>query len=161
MERVGVLHQEFAGAHDAEARTDLVAKLGLNLIVVDRKLAVTLEVVARDVGDDFLVRGAQAEVPLVPVLELQQGLAVGIPASGFLPQLGRLHDRHADLERAGAVHLVADDAGYLVEDAHAERHPAVKTRGEPAQEAGAEHQLVADHLGIGRGLLERGERELA
>jgi hypothetical protein len=38
MEAVGVLHQELARAHDAEARPDLVAELGLDLVVVDRQL---------------------------------------------------------------------------------------------------------------------------
>ena len=60
MEAVGVLHDEFARAHDAEARADLVAELGLDLVEVDRQLAVALQLAARQVGDDFLVRRARA-----------------------------------------------------------------------------------------------------
>jgi hypothetical protein len=40
VERIGVLHQEFARAHHAEARADLVAELGLDLVEVDRQLLV-------------------------------------------------------------------------------------------------------------------------
>ena len=38
VERVGVLHQEFARAHHPEARADLVAELGVDLVEVDRQL---------------------------------------------------------------------------------------------------------------------------
>src|SRR5260370_40398441 len=38
---VRILHQELAGAHDAEARPDFIAELGLYLIEIDRQLLVT------------------------------------------------------------------------------------------------------------------------
>ena len=72
VEGVGVLHEEFARAHHAEARPALVAEFHLDLVEVHRQLAVALELVARDVGDDFLVRGPEAEVALVAILEAQQ-----------------------------------------------------------------------------------------
>jgi hypothetical protein len=37
VERIGVLHQEFAAAHHAEARTLLVAELPLDVIEVERQ----------------------------------------------------------------------------------------------------------------------------
>jgi hypothetical protein len=37
---IGVLHGELAPAHDAEARPDLVAELGLDLIEVPRQLPI-------------------------------------------------------------------------------------------------------------------------
>ena len=40
VEGVGVLHEELAAAHEAEARPDLVAELGLDLVEVERQLAV-------------------------------------------------------------------------------------------------------------------------
>jgi hypothetical protein len=46
-------------AHDAEARPHLVAELGLDLVEVDRQLAVALELAPRDVGDHFFMRRAE------------------------------------------------------------------------------------------------------
>ena len=77
-------------AHHAETRADLVAELGLDLVEVHRQLAVALQLAARDVGDDFLVRRPGDEIALVPVLDAQQLRAVLGPAAGFLPELGRL-----------------------------------------------------------------------
>ena len=67
VEGVGVLHQELARPHDPEARADLVAELGLDLVEVDRELLVAAQLVARQVGDDLLVGRAEAELPLVAV----------------------------------------------------------------------------------------------
>jgi hypothetical protein len=36
-----------------------------------------------------------------------------LEAPGFLPQLGRLHHRHQQLDGPGAVHLLADDGSTL------------------------------------------------
>jgi len=57
MERVAVLHQKLAAAHDAETRTDLVAEFGLDLVEMTRQLAIALDLAAHHVGDDFLVVG--------------------------------------------------------------------------------------------------------
>ena len=89
VERIRVLHEEFARPHHAEARAALVAEFHLDLVEVRRQLAVTLEIVARDVGDDFLVRRPQAEVALMAILEAQQFGAELAPSAGFHPQLGR------------------------------------------------------------------------
>ena len=94
VERVRVLHEELARAHHAEARPALVAEFHLDLVEVRRQLAVTLELVARDVGDDFLVRRPQAEVALVAILDAQQFGAELAPPAGFHPQLGGDDARH-------------------------------------------------------------------
>jgi len=91
MEGVGVLHDELPCAHDAEAGTDLVAKLGLDLVEVERQLLVALDLAAEQVGDDLLVGRADAELATVAVLQAQQLGAVLFPASRFLPQLGGLY----------------------------------------------------------------------
>ena len=87
VEGIGVLHQEFAPAHQAEAGADLVAELGLDLVQVHGKLAVGAHFAADEVGDDFLVRGAEAVVALMAVLEAQEFLAVVFPTPGFAPQV--------------------------------------------------------------------------
>src|SRR5690606_10442307 len=89
MEGVGVLHQEFAAAHQAKARADLVAEFGLNLEEVDRQLLVAIKLVAGQIGDDFLVGWANTEFAVVSILEAQQLRAVLFPATGLLPKLSR------------------------------------------------------------------------
>ena len=81
MKRVGILHQEFTRTHDAETRSYLVAELHLYLVVVDRQLFITAYFPARDIGNDFLVRGTQAEFALVAVVETQQLRTVLFPAA--------------------------------------------------------------------------------
>ena len=46
VERVGVLHDELAPAHEAGARPQLVAELGLDLVEVERQLAPAAHVAA-------------------------------------------------------------------------------------------------------------------
>ena len=109
VERVGVLHDELAPAHQAGARPQLVAELGLDLVEVERQLAVAAHVAAHEVDDDLLVRGADDEVAALAILEAQQLRAVLLPAARLLPQLGRDHRGQEHLLGAGAVHLLADD----------------------------------------------------
>ena len=94
VERIRILHHELARAHHAETRADFVAELGLDMIEIHRQLFVAFQLLARDVGDDFFGGRLDHEVALMAVLDAQQVGAVFVPASGFLPQLGRLHDRH-------------------------------------------------------------------
>ena len=158
VEAVGVLHDEFACAHHAEARADFVAELQLDLVEVHGQLAVALELAARDVGDDFLVGRAVHVATVVPILQAQQLRAELVPAAGLLPQLGRLDRRHQQLQRAGPVHLLADDSLDLAKHLEAHREPRVEPRGQASDQAGAQHQLVADHLGFGRKFLEVDDR---
>ena len=67
IEGIGVLHQELARAHDAEARPDLVAELPLDVIEVERQVLVGADVGAEDVGDHLLVGRPEQHVALVPV----------------------------------------------------------------------------------------------
>src|SRR6185436_3033424 len=109
---------------------------------------------------DLLVRRAEAEVALVAILEAQQLGAVLVPASRFLPQLGRLHRRHQHFLRAGAVHLFAHDRLDFAQRAQTERQPGVDAGGELADHARAQHQFVGDGLGVGGGFANGREQEL-
>jgi hypothetical protein len=84
-----------------------------------------------------------------------------VPAPRLLPQLGRLHRRHQDLLGTGAVHLLAHDRLHLAQHPQPHRQPGIEAGGELADHAGTQHQLVADHLGIGRGLFYGGDKVLA
>jgi hypothetical protein len=93
MERIGVLHDEFPGTHDTEARPDFVTELSLDLVVVHRKLAVALQLAPGNVGDHLLMRGPEAESAVVPVGESQQLRAEMVPSTRFR----RLHNGHQQL----------------------------------------------------------------
>ena len=109
MEGIGVLHQEFTGAHDAEAWTDLVTEFGLDLVIIDGQLFVTVEFPARQVGDNFFVRRTKAEIPLVTIADFKHLWAKYFPATGFLPEFRGLYCRHQYFQSAGAVHFLAND----------------------------------------------------
>ena len=159
MEGIGILHDEFARAHDTEARTDLVAELGLDLVEVEWQLLVGADLLARDVGDDFLVRRAETEIALMPVFDLQHLRTEHRPAAGLFPQLLRLHGRHQQFERACPVHFLAHHRLDLAQHAQAQRHPTVESGTQPLDEAGTQHQLVADEFGLVRGFfLGRNEK---
>ena len=64
----------------------------------------------------------------------------------LVKRLGRLHHGHQQLDGAGAVHLFADDGFDLADDAQAQRHPGVEPAAEFLDQAGAQHQLVAEEL---------------
>ena len=139
MERVAVLHQELARAHDPEAGADLVAELDVHLIEVHRQLAIALDLASRDVRDHLLVRRAEQEIALVAVLDLEQLRAECFPAPGFLPQLGGNDAGHLQLERPGAVHLLAHHRLHFAQHAQPERHPGVEAGAEPPDQAGPQH----------------------
>jgi hypothetical protein len=79
-------------------------------------------------------------------------MTVLFPATGLLPQFGRLDRGHQDFERTRPVHFLAYDALYLMQDAYTERHPGKQPGGQAAYHTCAQHQLVADDLGFCRHL---------
>ena len=101
----------------------------------------------KQVGDDLLMRWPQAEGALVAVGKAQQFGAVLLPAPRFLPQLGGLDHRHQQLQGAAAVHLLAHDLLDPPQYLEAQRQPGVEPRGQLADHAGAQHELMADGFG--------------
>ena len=117
VERVSVLHQKLAPAHQAEARPHLVAELPLDVIEIERQVLVRAHIAAEDLRDHFLVGRTVEHVALVAVLDAQHLLAIGLVAAAFAPQLGGLDGRHQKLDGAGAVLLLAHDIADLFEHA--------------------------------------------
>ena len=154
IERIGVLHQELARAHDAEARPHLVAELPLDVVEVERQILVRTHAGAEDLGDHLLVGRTVEHVALVAVADAQHLLAVVVVAAGFAPQLGRLQRRHQQLDRAGAILLLAHDGADLVQHAQAQRQPGVDAGALLADHAGAQHQPVRGDLGLLRRFLQ-------
>ena len=130
MKRIGIFHDEFTRTHDAEARPNLIAKLGLNLIKVNRQLAITFNLTPHDVGNHFLVGWAKTKIPIVTILNLQHLRAELRPTPRFLPQLRRLHGGHQQLYGAARVHLLAHHVFDLAQHAQTEWHPTIQTRTE-------------------------------
>ena len=150
VERVGVLHDELAGAQHAGARARLVALLDLEVVEAERQVAVGAHDL-RDVRRDaLLVRHREHHVGALAVLELEQ--LVDLVAAGAVPRVGRLQDRHEHLLAADGVDLLADDLHDLLVHAPARGQPRPQARAELADESGAHHELVRDRLGIGRRL---------
>ena len=160
VERIGVLHHEFARAHHPEARAHLVAELGLDLVEIDRQLAVAADFAARDVGDDLLVGRAETEIVAVPVLDFQHLRAEHRPAPGLVPQLGGLHGGHQELDTAAPVHFLAHDVFHLAQHAQTERHPGIQAAGQFSDIAGAQHQLMAGQFRLGWGFFQGGDKKL-
>ena len=154
IEAVGILHQELAAAQHAEARAHLVAELPLDLVEVARQVAVALRAILEDGGEQFLGRGAEQHLALVPVGDAQHFRAIGIIAAGLAPQIGGLDGGHQHLDGAGAILLLAHDALDIGEHALAQRQPGIDARRGLPDHRGAQHQLVRNHLRLARRFLE-------
>ena len=160
VEGVGVLHDEFLGAHEAEARADFIAKLHLDLVEVFRELPVAGNLGRGQRGDDFLVRRAEQPFLFGAVAHVEEHVGEGLVAAGLLPDVGRLEGGHQHFERAGAVHLLADDSLDFVQRAQAQRQESVNAAGQLADEAGAQEQFVGRNLRVGGSFLEGGNEGL-
>jgi hypothetical protein len=148
IEGIGVLHQEFARPHGAEARPHLVAELPLQMIKIERQILVGTHIGAENFGDHFLIGGAVQHVAAVPVLDAQHLLAVILVAPAFAPQLRRLDGRHHHLDGAGAILLLAHDPAYLLQYPQTERQERVNARCLLAHHPGSQHQAVRDDFGF-------------
>jgi hypothetical protein len=65
VEGIGVHHDELAGAHQAEARADLVPELGGDLVEILRQVAVAGDLGLHQRGDDFLMGRPEHEFRLL------------------------------------------------------------------------------------------------
>ena len=121
MEAVGVFHNEFPAAKDAESRAKLVAKLETDLVEVYRELLIGFDFTRGDACYDFLGGRGKDILPAVSVLEVgHSGAVIDVPA-GLLPEFNGLHRRHKYFLGACLVHLVADDVNYLKQTPPAKR----------------------------------------
>ena len=91
-----------------------VAKLGLDLIPDLRQLLVTAQFFARDVGHDFFMSHAEAQVGALAVFEPEHVVAHDRPAAAGLPHLTRMQRGQKEF-LPDLVHLLADDGHDLVE----------------------------------------------
>ena len=104
--------------------------------------------------------GSVDEFPIMAVLEAQELGPVLAPAARFLPELRRLHRRHAQLQGTGTVHFLADDPLGLLQGPEADGEPGIQSCREAADHPGPQHELMTEDLGVGRNVSERGNRIL-
>ena len=107
-------------------------------------------------GDDLLVGERQHHLGAPAVLELEHLIDAVTP--GALPQISRIDHRHQHLLAADRVHLLAHDLRGVLVGAPAGGQERPQPGAELADEAGADHQLVGQGLGVGRRLLLGGEQ---
>ncbi len=156
-EGIGVLHDEFAAADEARARTELVAVLGLDLIQGHRQVLVRGVQVLDQQGEHLLMGRRQQVVGVVTVLETEDVVAVFLPTVGGLIRLTRKQAGEMDLLGADRSQFLADDRLDLVQNIQAQRQPGPDARSGLAQIAGALQQLVRHDVGIGGVLAQRAQ----
>ncbi len=159
VEAVGILHDEFAPAHQAKARTALVSELGLDLVEVLGQLLVAAQLLTSHIGDHLFAGGLHDKVSAVSVLDTQQFRAHLAKATCLLPKLGGLHHRHGHLDGARAIHFLAHDSLNLADHPQPHGHVVVNAGPELFNHPGTGHELVADDLGVGRSFLEGGDKK--
>ncbi len=160
VEGVGVLHEELPAAQEAETGPQLVAVLPVDLVEVDRQVAVAAVLARHRDRDDLLGRRRQGEARLLAVGETEHERPVGLVPARPLPQLERLDDRQQELLGAGGVHLLPDDLLDPAQDPVAQRQPGVDPGRHLADVAGPDQQPVAVDLGVGRVVPERPQEQL-
>ena len=150
VEAVRVLHRELADPDQSAPGARLVAPLGLEVVDDLRELAVGVDLLPGEVGDDLLVRHREDHVAVGAVLEAGQLRTDRVIPATLAPDLGRVDDRHQHLLPADRVHLLADDLLDLLDDAVTQRQQAEEPGAERSDHRGAQHELVADDLDVAR-----------
>ena len=107
------------------------------------------------------MRHAQAQVALEAVLQAEHVVAHDVPAARLLPDLRRMQRRQQHLLPADRVHLFAHDLLDLQERALRQKQVAIDARGQLADVARAQQQLMAGDLGFGGVLAQGRDKKLA
>ncbi len=154
VQAVGIEHGEFPHADQPGARAGVIPPLGLKLVHQHGQLAVGLDFGARQAGDDFLVGHCQHHVAVGAVLEPAHLRADLVPATGFLPDIRRMNNRHGEFLPADGIHLLADDLHDLCHGTVGKRQVAENARTKRADVTGAQQQLVPGSFCIGRGFAQ-------
>ncbi len=150
VERVRILHGEFAPAQQAGTGSRLVTVLVLDLVDRQRQVLVARVEVFHQQGEDLFVGRGEKVVPALAVLEPENAVAVLLPPAGGLVGVTRKERGEMHFVRAGGLHLFADDLLDLALDPKSQRQPREDARRLPADIPRAHEQPVAGHFGVGR-----------
>ena len=149
---VAVLHDELTPPHEAETGPNLIPELALDLEKVDRKLFIALDIPSHDVGDDLFMGRSKAEIGTLAVLEAEKLFTVERPTGALLPEFGRLDRRHQELLATIPLQLLPNDGLELLDTAVGQGEIVVDSGGQLLNHTGADHQLLADDVGVPRNL---------
>ena len=119
-----------------------------------------MQLVTNQIGNHFLMGGAQAESIVVAISDAQQLRAISWGPAGLFPQLHGLYHRHQHFLGAGPVHLLTDNVLHLAQHAQAGGQPVIQAGGQLADHAGPQHELMADDNGIRWGFFHGGKQVL-
>ena len=143
IEGIGILHDEFAASHEAEAGPLFITELALDLIKARRQLTVGMELILNEGGNHFFMRWAQAEFSAVAIPHTEHFRPIDIPTAAFLPPLGGLYNRHHDFLRIDGVHFLPDDAFNLLDAFPRQWKVGIKPASNLTDIASTQHQFVA------------------
>ena len=139
---IRVLHDELASADDTGAGPGFVAVLFLHLIQNRGQVLVGGIQVLYHQGKHLFVRGGQQIVPVFAVAQLEQGLAVFLPAiRGLVGFFGQQH-RELQFLSADTVHLLANHRFHVSKRAQPQRQPRIDSGCGAANIASPHQQLV-------------------
>ena len=156
IEGVRVLHGELAYPEYPGLGPGLVAELGLDLIPDLRQVPVGGQL-GGEQGEDLLVGEPQGELGALAVPQPEHLVTDRIPAARLPPDLGRVHGGKVELLPADGVYLLADYPLHLRPHPLTEGEHRVVARGELADVTGSHQQPVADCLGFGWVVAQRGD----
>ncbi len=134
--RVGVFHNELTAAHKAEAGTQLVTELILNVVKHQGKLLVAPQLSSHEVSVRLLVRRPKAKFPIMAILDAHQLGAIGVETAGLLPKLSVGKNRCHHFLTANGSHLLANDVFYFENGTPSERQVTIKPSSLLAYHAG-------------------------
>ena len=160
METVSVFHQKFTNADKSAAGSCFVAIFRFELVEHKGELLVARNHIAHKVRHRFFVSHGEYHAVLVPVFKTEQLFADGGIASGFIPEIRRLHDGQIDFDSSDGVHFLADQVFNFFENPKAHRKVTVNARGKGLDIAAPHQKDVAWHCGIARRFAEGGVKEL-
>ncbi len=160
VERVRVLHCEFAPAQEARTRTGFVAVLVLDLVNRERQVFVGRVEVLHHERENFFVRGREQVIGVFAVFQAEDAVSVFFPATGGFVRFLWQQRGEVNFLRTRRRHLFANDLFNFGLDAHAERQPREEARTLTSNVPGANEQLVARNFGVGRVIAQRAQEKL-
>ena len=112
-----------------------------------RQLAVGANQLRNVKGNGLFVRHRQDQLSAFAVAQCEE--LIDLVATGLLPKLARLNQRHQQLLPADRVHLFADDRLNLLVHAPTGWKPSPKPCPKLADQAGAHAEHVRERLRVG------------
>src|SRR5262249_20067462 len=87
VKRISVLHYELTAPHKTKTGTNLIPKLGLDLIKIEGELSIRIDALSDQISDDLFVGRSHTKIPIIPILETKKLLPINLPTTAFFPKL--------------------------------------------------------------------------